>query len=244
MLPVGYAEIFPKTNRSNVVGMAPICVVVPPGLQALLGAVGLIRTLATTDRVLACVELDHLPHVHRLFHGARVTFWFDEPDPETRAVALGYRVVRLPELPKDMYEAVDLPPKHMHSSWSLQRDKAREHELLERVTGAYGQSYILTWGDRLREALFPCGIPAVDARSLPVDSPFDYCTLMQRAMQVHAPDSWFLTLADLVGGESRKFCHAYASSSPAATCRKKYRRRVSILCAARPDNPSDFFSKS
>lgn len=222
--------------------MAPICVVVPRGLQALLGAVGLIRALATTDRVLACVELEHLPHVHRLFADARVTFWFDEPDPETRAAALGYRVVRLPELPKDMYEAVDLAPKHMHSSWSLQRDKAREHGLLERVTDAYGPTYVLAWG-KLRRSLFPAGIPVVDAQSLPVDSPFDYCTVMQRAMQVHAPDSWFLTLADLVGGESRKFCHAYASSSPATTCRKKYRRRVAILFT-RPDNPAELFSKT
>lgn len=220
--------------------MAPLCLVLPPGLQALLCATGLIRQLSTMGRVLVCLELTHLPHLQRLFHGTRVTFWFDEPDADTRAAALGYKVLHLPELPKEMYEAVDLAPKHMHSSWFLLRDTARETELLESVTCAYGPTYVLTWGgERMRDTLFPGGIPVVDAASLCVDSPFDYCGIMQHALQVHATDSWFLTLADLVGGESRKFCHAYASSAPVARCRRKYRRRVSIVCTR---SPSDFFS--
>lgn len=217
--------------------MPPLCLVLPPGLQALLSAVGLIRELACVRRVLACLELAQLPHLSRLFHDTPVTFWFDEADPEARAAELGYEVVRLPAVAKDMYEAVRLPPKLMHSSWFLLRDLAREHELLERVTCARGQTYVLAWpGERpgpvkMRDKMFPQGIPVVDATALEVDSPFDYCTLMQRALQVHAVDSWFLTLADLVGGDSQKFCHSYASASSAVACRKKYRRRVSILCA-------------
>ena len=218
----------------------PLCLVLPPGLQALLTAVGLIRKLcAGRRRVLVCTEVAHLPHLHSLFHDTRVTFWFDAPDPEARATGLGYRVVRLPPLPKDMYEAVRLSPRHMHSSWSLLRDSARENELLERVTSAHGQTFVLTWcGDRegerakLRDRLLPQGIPVVDAGSLEVGSPFDLCALMEHALQVHAVDSWFLTLADLVGGQSKKYCHGYASSAPASTCRKKYRQHVSIFVAS------------
>lgn len=215
----------------------PLCLVLPPGLQALLTAVGLVRKLcATRRRVLVCMEVALLPHLQSLFHGTPVTFWFDEPDPEARAAALGYRVVRLSPLPKEMYEAVHLAPRHMHSSWSLLRDSARENELLERVTGAHGQTYVLTWrGERgdaqatLLAGLLPQGIPVVDAGALEVSSPFDLCALMEHALQVHAVDSWFLTLADLVGGHSKKYCHCYASALPASTCRKKYRQRVSLF---------------
>lgn len=211
----------------------PLCLVLPPGLQALLTAVGLIRQVCSgRRRVLVCMEVAHLPHLQRLFHDTRVTFWFDEPNPEARAKQLGYRVVRLPALPKDMYDAVDLAAKHMHSSWSVLRDSTREQELLERVTSAHGQTYVLAWGrSKMRSQLFPQGLPVVDAGELDVDSPFDLCAVMQQAVQVHAVDSWFLTLADLVGGQSKKYCHCYASSVPASTCRKKYRSRVSIFVA-------------
>jgi hypothetical protein len=49
-------------------------------------------------------------------------------------------------------------------------------------------------------------------------------------MQVHAVDSWFLTLADMVGGTSRKFCHEYSGGQTGGiSCQAKYRRRVTII---------------
>lgn len=226
-----------------VMAVTTVCVVVPPGFQALLMAVGLIRTLASQRsgrKVLVCTSRDFLGVLPRLFHGTKVTFWFDEACPETcaeRARSRGMDVLVLPADPREMYEAAGLSPSAMHSAWYALRDEAREDELASRVVDAHGPTFVLTWDAEatrrpLQTRLLPAGVPVVDAAALDVPDPLDFCTLMAGAMQVHATDGWFLTLADLVGGSSRKFCHAYAGETCATACRKKYRRRVSIFCKA------------
>lgn len=218
---------------------AAACVIVPPGLQALFFAVGLIRTLAMHRAIVVVTELANLAVLPRLFHGTKVTFWFDA-DAAERARSRGMDVLELPANPKEMYGAANLPPSVMHSACCILRDLSREEALVERVTNTFGQTYVLLWADNairaVQSRLMPLGVPVVDAASLEVENPLDYCGVMARALQVHATDSWFLTLADLVGGSSRKFCHAYACASSAMTCRKKYRRRVGIFCQPRAPN--------
>lgn len=224
----------PKTASS------PVCVIAPPGLQTLLFAVSLIRTMATCRAVLVCTEREHLSVLPRLFRGVKLTFWFDVEDAAERARSHGMDVLELPADPKEMYGAAHMPVATMHSDFCIQRDTPKEDALVEHVKNTFGQTYVLMWSEGairpLQRRLMPLGVPVVDAATLDVSNPLDYCGVMEQALQVHATDTWFLTLADLVGGQSRKYCHAYAGVSSALACRKKYRRRVNIFCQPR-DKP-------
>lgn len=223
---------------------AKTCVVPPPGLQALLMASGLIRHLASTRHVVVATETAHLKTLPRLFQGADVRFWFGAGDAAARAGSRGYEVMVLPPEPLAMYACAGLDASEMHTRCELWRDLLQEQKLVDSVVAAHGPSFVLTWGTPDSDAVptrgllgkfLPFGVPVVDAATLVVAEPCDFCSLMEQAMQVHAVDSWFLTLADLVGGTSRKFCHAYATPSSSLVCRKKYRRRVTVICRARVD---------
>lgn len=210
----------------------PLCVVVPPGLQALLTATGLVRTLAADRAVLVAMDKELIPIVPRLFAGNKITFWFGEPDPVARAGALGLETLILPNDPRAMYKAAKVPLSNMHTKFHVVRDDAKERELLERIVRSHGASFAVAWphpGTPLDANLLPTGVPIVYAPSLSVADPLQFCMVLEHALQVHAVDGWFLTLADLLGSNSGKFCHSYASLLSALVCRRKYRRRVTIL---------------
>ena len=209
----------------------PLCVILPPGLQALLMATGLVRVLAATREVLVSTDKAHLGVVPRLFSGLKVTFWFGDPDPVARANKLGLQTLVLPGDPAGMYRAAKVPQSHMHTMFDVARDKSAEKELVERVMRAHGLSFVVTWtmpGAPLDAKLLPAGVPVVEASGLGVTDPLQLCGLLEHALQVHAADGWLLTLADLLGVPSKKHCHAYASAQPASACRGKYRRRVVV----------------
>lgn len=208
-----------------------VCVKVKPGLQVLLMAAGLIRKVASTRPVLVSTELEHARVLPRLFHGLNVTFWFDKEDPARQCKEMGLEFFDLPAAPVPMHAMFQMTPNAMHAAWDVMRDEAAEERLVDAVVGKHGPSFVLTWsgGTPLKQSVLPEGIPVVDAMQLDVTNPLDYCRLMTTALQVHAIDSWFLTLADLVGGSAQKFCHAYAGPSSMLACRKKYRRRISII---------------
>lgn len=209
-----------------------VCVVLPKGLQPLLMATGLIRTLAHECTVLVCTEVEHATLLPKLFQGTSITFWFDEKHPEVRASARGYDIKRVVGEPLPMYTRAGLTTAHMYSGWTVQRDKAKETKLLNAVVDTHGPSFVLVWpGSKgpLRSHVLPQGIPVVDASALDSTDPLDLCALLEHALQVHAPDGWFLTLADLVGGNARKFCHVYASDASVSVARRKYRRRVCMI---------------
>lgn len=207
----------------------PVCLVLPPGLQCLLTAVGLVRVLSSEQSVLVATERRFLNVIGRLFHGARVTFWFDEPNPVARARSIGLDVLVLPHDPKSMYCAAGVPVSAMHAEFAVAMPDTMS-PAIKGALDAAGPTFVVTWGTGVRRKLLPYGIPVLDASTLEVDDPLEYCDLLQRAMQVHAPDGWFLTLADLLGGNSRKFCHAYAGPLSALACRRKYRKRVAVVC--------------
>ena len=59
--------------------------------------------------------------------------------------------------------------------------------------------------------------------------PLHLCAVIEAAMQVHARDGWVLTLADMLGGQGRKYCHLGPAATNTPACRRKYRKRVVIL---------------
>lgn len=209
----------------------PLCVVLPPGMQTLFATVGLVRQLAMQRPVVLCTEVRHVKLLGRFFHDANVTFWFDEQDPACHARSLNMEVLVLSGDPRTMYASAKVQPRHMYSEWqNVMRDPAKEATLHKKVVNECGVSYILTWGCSVDKALLPMGIPIVNASLIGVDNPLDLCTLVEKALQVHANDGWFLTMTDLLGGNSKVFCHAATRSLCALAIRRKYRRRVSVVC--------------
>lgn len=208
------------------------CVIVPPGLQALLMYAGLLRHLAERSPVLLCTQREHLSTIRRIFGDVDMRFWFDKDTPEASARAMGMDVMVVPDSPVRAYASVGLVPVDMHRLFFAERSDRREDAVLQAAKDAVGPTFVVTQGD-ISPALLPEGVPTVDIDTVDVEEPFDLCGILVHAAQVHAVDGWVLTLADLVGGGSRKFCHAYASQSSVEACRKKYRKRVGIV-ARRP----------
>lgn len=210
--------------------MAPaLCVIPEPGLQSLLTAVGLVRTLAADRPVVLSTETEHLGTLRRVFSDVNVTFWFGKQRPASDARAMGLDVMVLPADPHAMYTNAHVPPINMYSEWRVVRDAEREVQIVDYVVDRHGPSFLLTWGVRINRKCLPHGIPIVDATQLEVGEALDLCGVIEKAMQVHAPDCWFLTLADLLGGNCKKYCHVEANHLLALACRRKYRRRVTIL---------------
>mgnify|MGYP003339952321 CR=1 FL=1 len=204
-----------------------VCVVPLPGLQSLLMAAGLVRQLAAAYPVLLVADVEHERTLRRMFGCVRdVRFWFTREHAEERARALGLRVMVLRDDPMASYSAAGLEISHMHDAWW--RDEERERRVLERVVDMVGNTFVVVQG-RVGRSWLPEGVPTVPVDAIPFDDPLDVCGVLESAAQVHAPDGWLLTLADIVGGRSSKYCHAYASEAPLAACRRKYRRRVRMI---------------
>lgn len=222
-------------DPSDQTSQAPkVCVILAEdtpnqSLQALLIVSGLVRHICTVTHVLFVVPLDHIATVRRVLGDVpRLRFWFDTEDAASRAEALGYSVFNVPPNAADAYASFDLTPKDAHRLFSSTRDTEQEHCVLRSITDVYGPTFIITAGPISPLAL-PRGIPSVDIDSVDIQEPMDMCAAMISAVQIHAEDGWVLTLADLVGSSALKCCHVHASKLTAQECRRKYRKRVTIV---------------
>ena len=98
------------------------------------------------------------------------------------------------------------------------RDLERERSLYDRVVAKLGPEYVFLHEDRARgfvidRHLLPEGVPVFDAHDLEIhaDNIVEYCTVMERAKELHFIDSCFALLADrLPGVACPTTCHAYA----------------------------------
>ena len=189
---------------------------------------GLVRHMAGETSVLLCTSHSLIHTVRRVFGDLDIRFWFDQENPAAAARALGMVVSVVPASPARAYASVGLLPVDMHRLFVADRSTDREDAVLRAVVDAVGQTFVLTHGD-VSPSFLPAGIPQVDIASVLIKEPLDLCALLSHAAQVHACDGWVLLLADLVGGATRKFCHAYASTTRVDSCRGKYRKRVKIV---------------
>jgi hypothetical protein len=219
--------------------MGAVCVVNPPGLQALVHCVGLVHALARDGRVLLVVESIHRLLLPRLFGSNKnITFWFDERCPLSRALNMGMDVVELPSMPRAMYLAARVPIQEMTVPWGGLRDAVRETKVLDTVVRNFGTSFLLVWPSAgFNDDLLPRGIPAVDVSRMEVEHPLDLCAIIDNALEVHSIDNWFLALSDMIGSSCKKYCHAYVKPGSGSVCREKYRHRVSVIISKKNEAP-------
>jgi hypothetical protein len=192
---------------------------------------GLVRHLASShDDVLVVLRYEDMPTARRLFGDLRIRYWFESQDTCThsRASALGYTVMHFPTDVIGAYADHGLTSIDMHKLFVAQRSTDREAQVLQHAKEASGDTFVLTHGPISPHAL-PRGITVLDADTLALTEPMDLCGVIMHAVQIHAVDGWVLTLADLIGATSQKYCHAYASVCGAGQCRKKYRKRIVLL---------------
>ena len=214
--------------------MSKACIILPhadDALQALLMSSGLVRHLAARhDDVLLVLRFEDMPTARRLFGDLRIRYWFGRQAAfaHSRASALGYSVMRLPPDVIGAYADHGLTPIDMHKLFTVQRSPDREERVLQHAKEASGDTFVVTHGPISPHAL-PRGIAALDAGTIALAEPMDLCGVLTHAVQVHAVDGWVLTLADLIGASSKKYCHAYASVCGSGQCRRKYRKRVVLL---------------
>lgn len=212
-------------------GAGKPCFVPRLALSELIYACWLIRNVCEAlDEVMLVARRDHAGAVRVLFRDVsnlRLQFvdsWDDVfvpvPGPGSRTCladrleARGYLVVTLPSYREACpYTAVAIP--RPACAPPLARDHEAERVQLTRVTAAVGGARYAVVHDapgmRVRAALIPDGMAVVRT-----DDPrfrarvFDWIAVLDHADHVHAIDSCFMMLADVVGARAMKFCHAYA----------------------------------
>lgn len=217
-------------NALKALKVLKVCIIPRMSLSELIYVVGLVRTLRSCKiEVMVITHKQHAPHVRALYGdmpGVRFTFlsgWnelHDEPVLGKMRDA-GYTLLPLSSYRTVCpYAVVGLPSSVAASEFHIERVAHAEQALLERVRAAVGMSYVVVHdkpGRRLRTHLLPDSLPLVhvDDPRFKTASPFEWIQVMDHALQIHAIDSCFLMLANILSLRPRKFCHAYADRDTA-----------------------------
>lgn len=123
----------------------------------------------------------------------------------------------LPEL--QFYKMVDVNHEKKWSSFFVERERERELALYRELVDS--EPYIFVHEDArypLNEAKITNMSPRVSPREYITDNIFDYCTIIERAEEIHALDSSFVFLIDLLEYDNPRqklFVHRYARPNPA-----------------------------
>lgn len=130
-------------------------------------------------------------------------------DPETGIIA-----------ERQLYALAGIPHEKKWSSFFVERDMQRELDFLVHVAG--NEPYIFVHDDAIYGAsLDPTKISSLykivrPHRSL-TNNIFDYCTLLERAEEIHVVDSVFMFLVDNLPYQNpnqKLFVHRYARKNP------------------------------
>lgn len=217
-----------------------VCLLPRLSLSELIHISGLVRTICerSTD-VMLLAKRDHVRPLRNLYADIpHVRFKFVDSWDELVAVRddsapllqqiedLGYRLVPLPSFREACpYAMLGLEVSLAKTNFRLQRNLDDERALLDRVRAEVGATYVVLHDDdtrRIRQLLIPDGLPVVRVRDprWRTHNVFDWIQVIDHAVQLHAIDSCFLLLADLLDLKARKFCHSYcdptSSSRPGA----------------------------
>lgn len=215
-----------------------LCLLPRQSLTELLAVSPLVRELCVAkDEVMVVVPPKYAACLRNVFGDVpNVRFRFAKSWTEAVSAAAlaalrasGHEVVPLPSARQACAHALlGLDPRGWRADFLLHRSLPAEEAQWRRVQAAVGDTYVVLHDDPrdgrvIRRQLLPPGLPVVDVRDprFRTANPLDWIQAMDRAVQVHAVDSCFLFLADLLALRPRKHLHAYAGR--AATSRHIYR---------------------
>lgn len=201
-----------------------VCLLPRLSLSDLIVVNGLVRAVCERcPDVMLVAKRDHVASVRALYGDITslrfkfVKSWAGHGAVADEVQARGYVLVPLPSYREACpYALVGLPSSMGPENFVLHRTLAAEAALHDKVVEAVGPVYVVVHHDDdrpIRSHLIPEGYPVVDVRDprFRTESIFDWIRVIDHAVQLHAVDSCFLVLADVLNLRARKFHHAYAS---------------------------------
>lgn len=209
-------------------GRPKMCLVFPKGthqLQTVLMAASLVVHMSKTMDILVTVPSAVFLVAKSLFSDSEVRFWIAEAVNAGKAESLGFTVLDIPDNPLPLYERFGLSKSDVKTYFQGGQRDAAETQTLNTIECIFGPLYIVTHGP-VNILLTPMELPSVAVELVSLDNPLDIALVLRNAAEVHAVDGWILTLADILGGPSKRVCHVYASDTSLEECTGKYRRRV------------------
>ena len=196
---------------------ARVCVMPRLTLADMIVVAPLVRRLsAVVPDALVVLPKRYVHEARRLDFGA-ARFKFVESWHSSWMDGLeGYQLAPLPSFREACpYAMLGMDPALPSSDLVIRRDADAERALLHRVHAAVGERFVVVHDDEarpIRRHLLPQGLPVVHVRdpSFRVPNAFDWLQVLDHAQQVHAVDSCFAVLVDLLGMRTHTFVHAYA----------------------------------
>lgn len=130
-------------------------------------------------------------------------------DPETGIIA-----------ERQVYALAGVPHQKKWDSFFVERDRTRELDFLTRVAG--NEPYIFIhddaiYGSSINQAKIASTLKVVRPGKTLTNNIFDYCTLIERAEEIHVVDSVFMFLVDNLSYDNphqKLFVHRYARQNP------------------------------
>lgn len=210
-----------------------VCVLPRLSLSDLMVVAPLVRRVAAVvPDTLVVAPRKYVHEARRLDFGAARFLFVDSWHSSWMDGTRGYDLAPLPSFRHACpYAMAGLDPTLPHTDLVVRRDVDAERALLHRVHAAVGERYVVVHDDeerRIRRRLLPQGLPVVHVRdpAFRTRTVFDWIQVMDHAVQVHAIDSCFAVLADLLALRPRTFVHAYAH--PGSQC-PRYRDAVCVF---------------
>jgi len=115
---------------------------------------------------------------------------------------------------RQIYAAAGVPLEKKWSNFSIDRDRAREAELMERTR--LSQPYAFVHDDGrypIDSVRLPSALRLLRPDKKLTDNMFDYCGIIEQADEIHVIDSSFMFLVDCLpyaNPDQRLFVHRYA----------------------------------
>lgn len=201
-----------------------VCLLPRLSLSELIHLNGLVRTICerSTD-VMLLAKRDHVRPIRMLYSDVpHLRFKFVDTWDDATYDAIekaGYRLVPLPSFRQACpYALLGMEASLAQTALHVHRNTEAEAALLARVRQRVGSTYIVVHDDeerKIRPDLIPSGHKVVHVRDpeFRTANLFDWVQVIDAAVQLHAIDSCFVTMADALCLRARKFCHAYANPS-------------------------------
>ena len=121
---------------------------------------------------------------------------------------------------RQLYAQASIPFEKKWSSFYVERNRAQELNFFNKVVPQQPYMFIhddAVYGSRMQAQKLPAHLVAVRAEKDLTDNIFDYCTVLERAEEIHVVDSVFMYLVDCLpyqNPDQKLFVHRYARSNP------------------------------